>query len=373
MNDATWFQRILLPGLAFKAVVIGGGYATGRELAEYFLPAGPVGGLAGMALAMAIWSGICATVFAFAYVTNSFDYHSVVDKLLGRGRILFEFAYVLLVVLILAVFSAVAGEIGSAIFDWPKWAGSLCLAGLTIGFAAYGNSTVERLLKYASVLIYVTYAVFIILILSSFGDRAVGSLRDGAMGTDWVEGGITYASYNIIAVIAVLPTLRHLRSKKDALLSGLVAGPLAMLPAILFFIGMIAFYPDIGRQTLPSDFLLGKLNSPAFHYLFQIMIFTAVLESSVGTVHSINERLAMAWRKRKGREMASGLRAATTAIVLAMCIIIAGEIGLVDLVASGYRVIAYVFLAIFILPLLTVGIARIVKDGHDVPHPEHSA
>ena len=28
------FQRFLLPGFAFKAVVIGGGYATGRELAE---------------------------------------------------------------------------------------------------------------------------------------------------------------------------------------------------------------------------------------------------------------------------------------------------------------------------------------------------
>ena len=35
------FQRFVLPGLAFKAVVIGGGYATGRELAEFFLPAGP--------------------------------------------------------------------------------------------------------------------------------------------------------------------------------------------------------------------------------------------------------------------------------------------------------------------------------------------
>jgi uncharacterized membrane protein YkvI len=38
-------QRWILPGLAFKAVVIGGGYATGRELAEFFLPSGPGGGL----------------------------------------------------------------------------------------------------------------------------------------------------------------------------------------------------------------------------------------------------------------------------------------------------------------------------------------
>jgi hypothetical protein len=52
----TWFQRFLLPGLAFKAVVIGGGYATGRELAEFFLPSGPRGGVLGMLLAMLIWS-----------------------------------------------------------------------------------------------------------------------------------------------------------------------------------------------------------------------------------------------------------------------------------------------------------------------------
>jgi uncharacterized membrane protein YkvI len=37
-DGGTWFQRYLLPGLAFKAVVIGGGYATGRELAEFFMP-----------------------------------------------------------------------------------------------------------------------------------------------------------------------------------------------------------------------------------------------------------------------------------------------------------------------------------------------
>ena len=42
LDDApsSWFKRIVLPGLAFKAVVIGGGYATGREIAEFFLPAG---------------------------------------------------------------------------------------------------------------------------------------------------------------------------------------------------------------------------------------------------------------------------------------------------------------------------------------------
>jgi uncharacterized membrane protein YkvI len=53
-KESSWFQRLLLPGFAFKAVVIGGGYATGRELAEFFLPSGPRGGLLGILLATVI-------------------------------------------------------------------------------------------------------------------------------------------------------------------------------------------------------------------------------------------------------------------------------------------------------------------------------
>ncbi len=45
------FQRIWLPGFLFQSVLIGGGYATGRELVEFFLSAGPVGGLLGMLVA----------------------------------------------------------------------------------------------------------------------------------------------------------------------------------------------------------------------------------------------------------------------------------------------------------------------------------
>ena len=72
----SWFQRFLLPGFAFKAVVIGGGYATGRELAEFFLPSGPWGGLLAIGLATVIWSAVCAVTFLFARATHSEDYRA---------------------------------------------------------------------------------------------------------------------------------------------------------------------------------------------------------------------------------------------------------------------------------------------------------
>src|ERR1700761_5854033 len=88
-----WLQRFVLPGLAFKAVVIGGGYSTGRELAEYFMPSGPWGGLSGMLLAMLIWSVISCLTFLFARATGAGDYRTFFRKLLGPAAVLFDAAY----------------------------------------------------------------------------------------------------------------------------------------------------------------------------------------------------------------------------------------------------------------------------------------
>ena len=91
-GSSSWFQRYLLPGFAFKAVVIGGGYATGRELAEFFLPSGPQGGLLAILLAMVIWSLVCAVTFALSYATRSWNYRAFFKNLLGPFWILFEAA-----------------------------------------------------------------------------------------------------------------------------------------------------------------------------------------------------------------------------------------------------------------------------------------
>ena len=39
------WQRIMLPGFLFQSMVIGGGYGTGAEMAQYFGVNGVLGGL----------------------------------------------------------------------------------------------------------------------------------------------------------------------------------------------------------------------------------------------------------------------------------------------------------------------------------------
>ena len=358
--NSSWFQRYLLPGFAFKAVVIGGGYATGRELAEFFLPSGPWGGLAGIVLAMVVWSLVCAVTFAYARQVGAYDYKTFFVRLLGPFWIVFEIAYVLFVVLILSVFGAAAGAIGAATLGAPPLIGTLALAVAIAVFATFGNASVERLFKYVTFLLYAVYIIFVLLALSRFGDRIASNFATHAPTDGWALGGLTYASYNIVGAVVILPVMRHLTSKRDAIVAGLVAGPLAMVPAFAFFICMIAFYPAIGKETLPSDVMLRALDFPLFHFVFQFMIFAALLESGTGSVHAINERVATVWQKRNGVDLSPRGRAMIAATLLIFCIFVADRFGLVALIGSGYRVLAYTILAVYVIPLLVIALPRLI-------------
>lgn len=361
MGAATsgWFQRLILPGLAFKAVVIGGGYATGREIAEFFLPAGAWGGLAAMLLATLIWSGVCIVTFLFARALGLRDYRAFFQALLGRFWIAFEIAYALFVVLILAVFGAAAGAIGAATLGLPSIAGTLALMLGIAGFAAFGNASVERLFTWVSFLLYGVYALFLVLMLARFGGPVRDAFASAPPGEGWALGGATYAGYNIIGAIVILPVTRHLLSNRDAVIAGAIAGPLAMLPALLFFICMMAFMPAIASETLPSDYMLVRLDQPVFHLFFQLMIFAALLESGTGAVHAINERIASAWRKHRDTVPGPRARAVIAALLLIACMLVAERVGLVALIANGYRFLSYMLFAVYILPLLTVGLWRL--------------
>jgi uncharacterized membrane protein YkvI len=351
----SWFRRYLLPGLVFKGVVIGGGYATGRELVEFFLGSGPRGGVAGMLLAMLIWSLVCAIAFLYARSVAAYDYRNFFRALLGPFWPVFEIVYVLFLVLILSVVAAAAGSIGAETFGLPLPAGTLFLIAAIAGVATFGNPGAEQLFRHASVFIYAVYTAFLVLALFSFGGRIASAFATDSPAPGWAVNGVRYASYNVVAVVAVLPFVRYLTTPRDAAIAGVLAGPLAMLPGLLFFLCIAAFYPDIGEATLPSDYLLRRMDVPWFALLFQMMILFALLETGVGIVNALNERIAEAVR---GRRLPGIARLGVSVSLLAGSAFAAAAFGLVDLIARGYGAFGYIMLVIFVLPLLVIGGAR---------------
>jgi uncharacterized membrane protein YkvI len=253
----------------------------------------------------------------------------------------------------LAVFGAAAGAVGHALLGLPELVGTLALVVLIALFAAFGTEGVEGLFEYVSFLLYGVYALFLVLAVAGFGGRIATTYASPSVGEGWVTGGLAYAGYNISGAISILPVLRHLRSRRDALVAGLIAGPMAMLTAVVFFVCMMA-WPDALTSPLPSDVLLRHLSAPWMRWLYQLMIFAALLESGTGAIHAFNERIAATLASERAR-FTRGPRLMVSLIVLGISVFLADRIGLVGLIARGYRFLAYAFWLVYVLPLLVFG------------------
>jgi uncharacterized membrane protein YkvI len=351
-------SRYLLPGLAFQSVVIGGGYATGRELIEFFMPAGPMGGLLGMAVTMTIWGVVMAVSLELARVTRAFDYRAFFRQLLGPGWILFEAGYVLLLILVLSVLAAACNEIVRNLFGWPAPAGAVALM-IAVGLTVFrGSAAVGKALAGLGLLMYAIYFIVFGGALFMFGDRITEQLSSQPVTEGWFTGGLRYAGYNLVVLVAVLFCADRLASRREAVIAGLLTGPIALLPGVLFFTAMMAFYPDIGTHAVPSVFLVQQLGIPGFATAFQLAVFGTLVATGAGLLHAVNERAAGAATAR-GLTLAPLGRILIAVGLLVFSAMVATRFGLIDLVAKGYGLLTWFFIAVIVLPVMTVGIWRI--------------
>lgn len=364
MSD--FFRRYLLAGFVFQSVVIGGGYATGRELIEFFMPAGPVGGLLGMGVTMLVWGAVMAVSFELVRLTGSYDYKSFFKVLLGRGWVLFEIAYVLLLVLVLSVLGAASGEIFSHVFGLPRLAGTLALLLGVAGVVFYGNTTVEKVLAALGATLYAVYLVFFIWCMWVFGDRIAANFSAADTEPGWFTGGLRYAGYNMAVIPAVLFCVRHMTRRREAIASGLLGGPLAMLPGCLFYIALMGFYPGIGEHAVPSNFLLDQLGAPWFAGMFQLVVFGTLVATGAGLLHAINERVSRVYAERT-QEMPRWMRPAISLTLMAISVFAATAVGLIGLIAQGYGALTWLFIAVLVVPVLTIGVWKIWKLGRTGP------
>ena len=123
MFSSRRFCCYFLPGFIFQSVLIGGGYGTGRELAEFFLSAGPLTGLLGMLVSTLMWCLVRGVTFDLARSAQTYDYRSFSKFLLGRVWVLYELCYLFALVITLAVLGSAAGNILTETFRLPYFLG----------------------------------------------------------------------------------------------------------------------------------------------------------------------------------------------------------------------------------------------------------
>jgi uncharacterized membrane protein YkvI len=355
--NSSFFQKYLLPGFIFQSLIIGGGYGTGRELVEFFLHEGPISGLVNMGVATIIWSVVLAICFEFARKRKYYDYRSFISGLLGKWWFTYEILYLIGLVLVVSVMGSASGEIFNEMFDLPELFGIIIMMTLVGIIVYYGTTLVEKVLSFWSIILYAAFAIMFISVFIMFSNDISLSFSQQSADTNWTMGGIKYAAYNIGLAPAILFCVRHFDSRKEALISGIFAGLIGMLPALVMFIAMLSQYPQIISETVPINIILENIGWTPFKFMFQIVLFGTFIETGVGLIHGFNERILSV-----KPDLLDSWRAIIGIFLLLISIFFANQIGLIGLIANGYGALTWGYWIIFVIPIITIGLKKILND-----------
>ena len=113
-------------------------------------------------------------------------------------------------------------------------------------------------------------------------------------------------------------------------------------------------------MPLPAAFLLGKLGAPWFECAFQFAVLLTLVDTGVALLHAINERVAGIYAERQ-QAMPQVLRPALSVGLMLLSVYAASAVGLVALIAQGYGILTYAFIALLIVPVLTIGLWKISR------------
>jgi uncharacterized membrane protein YkvI len=373
LNNATariW-RVYVMPASVFQSVMIGGGYGTGREIVQFFTRYGLLGGVLGLVLVSICFAVLLSLSYEFARVYRAYDYRRFFRALLGRGWVAFELLYLAMFALVLAVIAAAARTLVEQYLHLPGIAGMAGLLFLIVLLAFYGRKWVTRILAFKAVFLSIVFLVYFIVICHSAGGRIVAELAHSEVRQGWIDGALRYTLYASVVIPAMLFATREIRTRREAVVSGVLSATGGMIPGALLHLSFGAGYPAVLNQAIPAYWMIANLGLPLLTGSYIVVLFGCLLDTGLCFVQSVNERVD-GWLAEQARRQITRLARAGIAT---LCVVVSGglsSIGVVDLIAKGYGTMAWGFLFLYVGPLLTVGIyllMRNVPSVQETPEP----
>ncbi len=359
--------RYVLPGIILQSVLIGGGYATGREIVEYGAKFGAYGWVSGLAAFLG-FVVVCILSFELIRLYKLYDFKSFMKEIGGPLYYVFDVIYFVFMIIIIAVMASAAGSVVEKMTGLNYWYG---VTGITVIVGIlnfYGTKAIEYFDTVRTAVLCVGYLIFSAVVIASRSENIQTVLNTGntAYTPDVTVGlafwtGILYMGYNLVVLPASFFSIKRQGSRKETVISGIVAGLLMMIPWFLTYFSVMAFYPDKAVLDAPVPWFVMMQNSGAPGFLFAafgIIMGWTLITTATGVIHAMIGRIDKGLEDGGKEPMTRQFKGGLTVLILILSVILA-KVGIIDLIAKGYSALAYAFIAVFLLPLLTVGIYKI--------------
>lgn len=336
------FIKLFKPALVFTAILSGGGYITGREIAEYFLA---FGSNAYWALAITFITFVITSYLTIQAVvaTNSFSYEQFGRVLLGKYGFALESLFVAISLIALSV--VVSGSI-SSIEDTYQISSVLPLLvvfGIIVGFVAAGE---KYILAYESVGTIILL-LFFIFVFGRFHESLNFKLPDSSsLISSSIFSGLKYAAYNAVVFPAILFSMRNIDNRQESVIASVFLGIMGIIPIFVSIVLLSSGDADVQNAKVPLLTFLEGSQSKAFVTAFNFILIFTLIDTALGLIHAISHRYS-----KKAKSSSRGFTVALTIFILLIAVALS-HFGIVDLVAHGYGTASYALMVVFIGPLL---------------------
>lgn len=365
------YARYILPGVLLQSVLIGGGYATGREIYSYGAKFGAYGWIAGLAITIG-FALFAFLTFEICRIYKVYDYKNYIKQVIGPLWPLMDVLTILIAIMLIAVMAAATGSIFEQV-GLPNILGSVVIV-LLCGFLNFkGARVIEKFESVGTVLLYAGYILFTIVVLVKKGGN-IGHVF-ATMDTSAYDGnvtvalcvwtGILYVAYNINSIPMGMFSLTRQTKRKETLISGIIAGLLMTIPWFLSYFAMMCFYGDLSIvgpdvDTPWTQMIVAVDGGVPLLVLFSIVMGWTLVETATGCIHMIINRFDVALEEKGKGKMSDAKRGIVTVITLTAALLLS-RVGIVALIEQGYTFLSYGFILCYLLPTLLVGGYKIIR------------
>lgn len=272
----------------YIGTVVGAGFASGKEIVEFFVQYGTQG-LVGIILAtmLFIWAGI--RVMLIAYRIQADSYQEVSTYLFGHpfGTV---FNTLLLTVLLgtTSVMLAATGAIFWESFRLSPQIG-IWFSMILIFFVTKKGLFAIHHVNSIFVPMLIGFTVLVFLYTKPWLDTnvVVESLRPWA----WLSSPFYYVALNVTLTQAVLiPMGRQSTSEKPLILGGIIGGLGIGLLLLLAYASLSVKMPGIHHAEMPMIAVLQGLG-PTIPFLFSLLVYAEIFSTLVANVFGLAQQI----------------------------------------------------------------------------------
>lgn len=288
--------------LAYMSVVIGGGFASGNEVLQFFTGYG-LAGIAGSVVAAVLFAFLGMHIARISSIMQAGSHKQVLYSLFGQQAgfvvdiILSFFLYGVGVVMLAGAGSTLAQQLGLA-----PLVGSILMTVLVIGTLCLNVKGIINLISAVMpFLLIMVLAITVYSIYTSTGTQEELSQVAtevqvitflGAEVPNWALSGLLYASFNIAVGFPMLAVIGGLtKSPKAAALGGIGGGLGLGFLIILLNVGLFANLDKLLGIEIPT-LLLAQQIHPWLAVLMSIALICMIYSTAVGMFFAFSARFA---------------------------------------------------------------------------------